>query len=118
MSKLFRVLAAGSVIALGGCALGVQGESSPTGEETLSTEEGVSPKECTFRESVTAREGIRCRTCAAWDCTVVKGYLQGTELCLIETTSGECIEGHRGWDRTSDGCWIANTFTTWPTKPC
>jgi hypothetical protein len=118
MSKLSRVLVAGSMIAIGACASGAQEKNRSAAEEPLAGEEYPSIEECSFEETVMASSGLNCRECPSVDCDVVVAYPDGTNLCGIETASGDCVEGYSGWDLTSDGCWVASAHTDWPTEEC
>lgn len=57
-----------------------------------------------------AKTALNCRTGPGTSYALVKTYAEGTDLKLTCQTTGPSINGDTLWDKTSDGCYVADYY--------
>ncbi|AEO64624.1 97b6b99d-9902-4e66-a834-a03f2d8294e9 [Thermothielavioides terrestris] len=55
-------------------------------------------------------DGVNCRTGPGTSYKVVKSYAKGVDVKITCQTHGESINGDTLWDKTSDGCYVADYY--------
>jgi hypothetical protein len=68
-------------------------------------------------------DGVNCRSGPGTDHPVVKSYPRGHEVTLVCQAPGTDVKGDSLWDKTSDGCYVADYYvktgtTGYVTKHC
>ncbi|KAJ2535424.1 hypothetical protein EV175_006914, partial [Coemansia sp. RSA 1933] len=53
---------------------------------------------------------LNCRTEPSTDGTVVRKYAASDDVALVCQTSGESVQGNDIWDKTTDGCYVADYY--------
>ncbi|KXX76319.1 Uncharacterized protein YraI [Madurella mycetomatis] len=53
---------------------------------------------------------LNCRSGPGTNYKVVKSYKKGTDLKITCQTTGTSVSGHNLWDKTSDGCYVADYY--------
>ncbi|KAJ5145705.1 uncharacterized protein N7515_000269 [Penicillium bovifimosum] len=53
---------------------------------------------------------VNCRSGPGTSHSVVKSYKKGTDVKITCQTSGTSVKGNNIWDKTSDGCYIADYY--------
>ncbi|KAK9587564.1 hypothetical protein V6Z92_006493 [Aspergillus fumigatus] len=53
-------------------------------------------------------DGVNCRSGPGTNYPVVKSYPKGHEVSIVCQAPGTDIKGDKLWDKTSDGCYVAD----------
>ncbi|KAL2160787.1 hypothetical protein VTH06DRAFT_984 [Thermothelomyces fergusii] len=59
---------------------------------------------------VTAETGLQCRTGPGTSYSAVKAYPKGYDIKISCQTTGTSINGNNIWDKTQDGCYVADYY--------
>lgn len=59
---------------------------------------------------VTANGGVNCRSGPGASHSIKKFYAKGTDVKITCQTEGDNVEGNSIWDKTSDGCYVADKY--------
>ncbi|RHZ62009.1 uncharacterized protein CDV56_107204 [Aspergillus thermomutatus] len=68
-------------------------------------------------------DGVNCRSGPGTNHAVVKSYPKGHEISIVCQAAGTNVKGDELWDKTSDGCYVADYYvktgtTGYVTKHC
>jgi hypothetical protein len=55
-------------------------------------------------------DSLNCRTGPGTSYPVVRTYKKGVDVRITCQTTGTVVEGHNLWDKTSDGCYVADYY--------
>lgn len=64
----------------------------------------------TFPIHKTGNDGLNCRTAPNTSGAIKKSYPGNGKVTITCQTRGESISGHNVWDRTTDGCYVADYY--------
>ncbi|KAI8319597.1 hypothetical protein GQ54DRAFT_319992 [Martensiomyces pterosporus] len=60
--------------------------------------------------SITGADVVNCRSGPGTSSSVVKTYKSGDNVSITCQTAGEAIRGDSLWDKTQDGCYVADYY--------
>jgi lysozyme len=55
-------------------------------------------------------DGVNCRSGPGTSYAVKKSYAKGTDVTITCQTAGTTVSGNSIWDKTSDGCYVADYY--------
>jgi len=64
----------------------------------------------TFPIHKTGNDGLNCRTAPNTGGAIKKSYPSNGKVTITCQTKGENVNGHNVWDRTKDGCYVADYY--------